>query len=143
MSIPLVYLIDDDDVSHLINQKILNHYLRTRLPVNARLLSFSSAVTALDYLRDAITGEQWSELPEVIFLDISMPILGGWEFLDKLNELLADTPAHLWNDKLRVYILTSSNSPMDKSRSTDYPMVRKYIEKPLHTDLLTQLHIFE
>jgi CheY-like chemotaxis protein len=142
MSTPLVYLIDDDNVSHLVNQKILNHYLRNRLPVNARLLSFSSAETALDYLRDAITGEQWSELPEVIFLDIAMPILGGWEFLDKLQELLADKPAELWNGKLRVYILTSSNSPLDKDRTAHYPMVRRYIEKPLHETLLSSLQLF-
>ncbi len=142
MSIPIVYLIDDDNVSHLVNQKILNHFLDNRLPVRARLLSFSAADTALDYLRDIVLGEQWSELPESIFLDIDMPIMGGWAFLDRLQELLADKPADVWRGKLRIYMLTSSNSPLDKLRSTEYPLVKQYIEKPLNETLLSQLQLF-
>ena len=142
MSIPIVYLIDDDNVSHLVNQKILNHFLDNRLPVRARLLSFSAADTALDYLRDIVLGEQWPELPESIFLDIDMPIMGGWAFLDRLQELLADKPADTWRGKLRIYMLTSSNSPLDKLRSAEYPLVKQYIEKPLNETLLSQLQLF-
>lgn len=139
MSIPILYLVDDDNVSHLINQKIINHYIQLHLPVRARLLSFSSAQSALDYLRDAISGEQWTELPEFIFLDISMPILSGWEFLDRLQLLLDRIDSQLWQGKLRLYLLTSSNSLLDKKRAIQYPLVKGYLEKPLTEKMLSDL----
>ena len=65
-------------------------------------------------------------LPQLIFLDIDMPLMDGFQFLDEFGNLSDKT-----QEKCSIIMLTSSISPADVNRSKKYDYVRKYINKPL------------
>ena len=76
--------------------------------------------------------EKASTPPQVIFLDINMPIMNGWDFLDILNK-------KGWDRLPKIYMLTSSISPEDIQKSEAHPMVDNYITKPLNLEKLGAL----
>lgn len=68
--------------------------------------------------------------PHVIFLDLNMPEMDGWAFLDKMQQK---------NLQQKVYILTSSTSELDRQRSSAYTNVAKFLVKPVEEDLLEEI----
>jgi CheY-like chemotaxis protein len=86
--------------------------------------SFLSAKMALEKLRlDGFA-------PDVLLLDINMPGITGWEFLDQLKAL---------NLEANVYMYSSSIDPDDVKEARNYPMVRDFISKPLDARTIRQL----
>jgi CheY-like chemotaxis protein len=74
------------------------------------------------------------EFPEIIFLDINMPEMNGWDFLEALQEL----PSHLSN-KCRIVMLSSSIDTADIRKARTYAMVEDFISKPLTVDKLNRI----
>ncbi|GGG37354.1 response regulator [Croceivirga lutea] len=73
-------------------------------------------------------------LPEVIFLDINMPILDGWGFLDHYEKLeICKT------DKVVIYMVTSSMAKADLERVQEFKSIKKYIVKPITKEQLTEI----
>lgn len=68
--------------------------------------------------------------PDIIFLDLNMPELDGWGFLDKMREQMIG---------YKVYILTSSTSELDRQRSKEYANVEGFLVKPIEEDVLTKI----
>ncbi|ARS34341.1 response regulator transcription factor [Pontibacter actiniarum] len=68
--------------------------------------------------------------PHVVFLDLNMPELDGWGFLEKMQEQ---------NLRQKVYILTSSTSELDRQRSEAYPNVVRFLVKPVEEELLEEI----
>ena len=92
---------------------------------------FLSPLKALDHLK-AIQKAKDGRFPDIIFLDINMPEMNGWEFLDKFQELKLSHPP-------KFVMLSSSNYHKDKERGKNHPLVFDYIEKPLEEDDLRRL----
>ena len=112
-----LYLIDDDEVVVYLTRNLFKQY-----DLCDRVEIFSSGQHALAQLDALITlGE---ELPEVILVDLNMPVMSGWEFLEKLQTLLG-------HKTVPVFVFSSSINPVDKERSFKYPIVIDYIQKPL------------
>lgn len=116
-------LIDDNFIDNLINRKIL---------LNAgfaeEIIVFESALEALDELK------QQKVKAEVIFLDIRMPVMNGFQFLeafDKLDEQITNG--------VKVFMLTSSYNPADYNTSFASKHVYQYIHKPLNLKTLKEL----
>lgn len=111
------YLIDDDYISNFLTEHAL---IKEKFSEN--ITSFLSAEEALDALRQRMP----MDIPDVIFLDLNMPVMNGWEFLEALapheSELLG---------KCRIYILTSSLALSDTDRAKDYALVSGLIHKPI------------
>lgn len=123
-----ILLIDDDPVINMINKKIIT----LTLP-SARVSAYTHAGLALEQLR------RWAEsdpaqLPDLIFLDINMPEVDGWEFLDELIAL----PQSI-HQKTQVIMLTSSIDIGDIAKSRTYKPVRDFLSKPLSSDNLNTL----
>jgi CheY-like chemotaxis protein len=123
-----VLLIDDDPIFNMINKKII------------QVARFAAKVTSHIDARDALLELQQyidagsSEFPDVIFLDINMPQMDGWEFLEEFQKIPE------FNLKAsQIYILTSSIDPSDIKKSEKYSIIEDFISKPLTSDKLATL----
>ncbi|MCP9200879.1 response regulator [Gramella sp. GC03-9] len=119
-------LVDDDKVINIIHQKIIKQ-LYPRQAIHA----FSEGLKALKYLETLKVHERI-----VIFLDLNMPIISGWEFLKRLQ----DSFYHL---RIEVYVVSSSVASGDRRQALKFPIVKSFISKPLTPLLLKQLAILE
>ena len=118
----VVMLIDDD----LGDQKLYRRIIK-RSGIDAEAICFDYAQDALDYLRQA-------DRPRVdlIFLDINMPGMNGFEFLEAAVRDLEG-----WSSETVVIMLTTSAMPEDADRARSFPVVKDYLVKPLTVE---QLH---
>jgi len=123
-----ILLIDDDPVINMINDKII-----TRTLPSARVTAYTHAGLALDWLRHWAESDP-TQLPDLIFLDINMPEVDGWEFLDGFIAL-----PQAVQQKTLVIMLTSSIDISDIARSRTYKPVRDFLSKPLSSDNLNML----
>lgn len=109
-------IIDDDPITSVVLEKV-----NTTLGFAQEVVSFYSAVDGLDYLLSL--REKNQRLPEVIFLDISMPIVSGWQFLEHYESLSFSGTT--------IYMLTASNDQSDINRAKKFANVEDYLVKPL------------
>ena len=114
-----LYSIDDDKIQHFIIKTLCDN-----TPEVTRQEHFLEAELALQRLTDLKSATL--ELPDVILLDLNMPGMDGWGFLTSLQKVLPEM-----NKKIKVIILSSSESKMERSRSLDFPFVSAYITKPV------------
>jgi len=120
--IDLVLLIDDNDTDNFISRRVIE-----LTEFAQRVVVKSSGQQALDYLQEH--AQSPSDLPDLIFLDINMPIMDGFMFLYEFETLPADI-----QEKSRVIILSSSEDRRDVDKIITNKAVIKYITKPLTQD---------
>lgn len=116
-------LIDDDDPTNYLNRRVLE-----QAGCTDRIQVVQSGQEALDYLS---TG---APRPDLIFLDINMPGMDGWEFLEKYREL----PKAGDGNSVMVMLTTSLN-PDDALRARQIPEVAGYENKPLNDTLMEKI----
>lgn len=115
MSKPKVYLIDDDGPTNVYHDIII----RQSGEFDSYQI-FSSATEALQSLSSTLT------YPDLIFLDINMPIMSGWDFLEELQKREQDQDV-----EPAVVLLTTSLSSRDLDKSENYKEIMQVLEKPL------------
>lgn len=113
-------LVDDDEITNLINVALLS-----RDHDKKDVIAYTNARKALDYLKELVAVSS-DKIPAVIFLDINMPLMDGWEFLEEFQKL----PAGSFS-KCSVFMLSSSIDLEDVEKSKEYPVVQDFISKPL------------
>lgn len=116
-----IFLIDDDKIQNLLIKGIAR-----KINSEINIVYFSNPLEALSNLENKGENEQ----PLLILLDLNMPELTGWEFLERYE---------LFAHKTRVVILTSSIDNSDITRSTSNPSVLEYFSKPLSINQLENL----
>ena len=128
-----VMLIDDNEIDNLINQKMIEASNITK-----HIYTHTGARSAIEFLKniEKLDDLALKVLPDVIFLDIDMPLMDGFQFLDEFEKLGVDA-----KDKCRIVMLTSSINPQDVNKSKKYEYVKKYINKPLSQQNLDKLEI--
>jgi len=120
-------VVDDDPISNTICKLTLEMVLG-----KVDLESFTNPKEALDY----ITEKYAMPVPwkTILLLDINMPIMSGWEFLERFDALSENVKA-----AIDIYILSSSVDPRDKDRSYSNKNVRNYLLKPLTADVIKKV----
>ncbi|MTI22605.1 response regulator [Fulvivirga sp. RKSG066] len=121
-----VLVIDDDEISNFIYTRVISS---TGAADNIK--SCMSGGEALQYLED-IVKNQPEEFPKLIFLDINMPVMNGWDFLNKYQKIV---PKEI-QDSSTLCILSSSVYKDDIDKAHTYPQVSEYVPKPLTSDSL-------
>ena len=124
--IETVLVIDDDD-----NFCFLTRLLLQDAGVGKRVITASNGLEAIKKLRAMAAGGE--KLPELIFLDIKMPVMDGFEFLDQLTKS-PELPLH----DTRIFMSTSSFLPRDKEKASHYP-IAGFITKPLTEEALIDI----
>jgi two-component SAPR family response regulator len=122
-------LIDDDHVFNFLHSKHIE-----KLEMEHDITCFESPTKAFWYLNNLSV----DSLPDIIFLDINMPELNGFELMEKIvherNEIV---------EKLNVFIVTSSLNPTDYEESKKYVSVKGFYNKPLDSEkLITTVNWF-
>ncbi|WP_190277543.1 response regulator [Adhaeribacter rhizoryzae] len=119
--IPQVFIIDDDEMSCY-----LTRFMLKLQQAASDIVTYFDAEEALKAIE---TGLEQGNLPNLILLDLNMPHLDGWEFLDALAPL-----EEKLTNKLKIFILTSSVDPYDEERSRAYSLVSGFLPKPLSAE---------
>jgi CheY-like chemotaxis protein len=126
-----VMLIDDNELDNFINHKIIEgSFFAENIYVN------TSGVSALEFLKNIlITKTPINTLiPDVIFIDINMPLMDGFQFMDEYFKL-----SKKMKQKSKLVILTSSISTQDKNIASKYGNEVIFLNKPLHEESLAIL----
>lgn len=123
-----IWLIDDDPMN--------NFYTSYLLEDNFRSVHVDSFLFAGDALKELQKFPKLKRIPDFIFLDISMPIINGWEFLDACNEL-----CQWMRFRCKVFMLTASENPHDSKMAVAHPLVNGFINKPIQLPFLQKILI--
>ena len=121
----LTYVIEDNSITAAITKILLDKTGRA-----GKVELYGNGQRALTQLTAAV--EEGGEVPDLILLDLNMPLMDGWEFLDELARLPLTRP-------LCVLVLTSSINPADRAKAASYPTVGGYFAKPLDVSGVMQM----
>jgi len=121
-----VLLIDDSEIDTFVTRRLIEC-----TGFSSDVLVRHSAIEALEYLKSPLNSET---LPEIIFLDINMPFMNGFEFIQAFDDLPESTKRHC-----EVIVLSSSYHTDDIEKMTSHPQVKKFITKPLSKEALNQI----
>ncbi|MBP2831160.1 response regulator [Aquimarina sp. U1-2] len=120
-TISLACIIDDDTMYVSLIRRII---LAKNLCQN--LMVFHNGKSAFDYFQVMTSSIDEKNIPEIIFLDINMPVMNGWEFLERYTSI---------ENKLKkasaLYVVSSSINPVDINRAKNNNAVKDYIVKPV------------
>lgn len=122
-----VFIIDDDPIHQRIAQIMISKH-----NLFDEYFSYTEAQKALDFLEENKKNEE--TLPDVILLDLNMPVIDGWDFLETFETLIKE-----FKKDIRVFIVSSSVDEKDVLRSKTYVAVKGFISKPLSPDIIRSI----
>ncbi len=122
-----IFIVDDDPIHQQIAKIMIE-----RQAISSHIRVFSDAQDVLDLLRENVGDVQ--ALPDLILLDLNMPVMDGWEFLEEYATFQEQLPK-----QIRIFVLTSSIDEKDKERVNAYSFVTGYLTKPLSKEIIAHL----
>jgi len=120
-------LVDDDDLTNLIHDMTLKDALGEKVLVE----TFEKPEEALEFIQNTYTE---NSDPTILFLDINMPGINGWEFLERYEKF---SPAV--KSRINIYILSSSVDPRDVRRAEENKNVLGFLSKPLSAENISSI----
>ena len=121
MNYKITWIIDDDPIPRFILTNRLKHH-----QLSETIYEFEHASELISKLRNKTI-----ELPNLVFLDLNMPVLSGWDFLD-----IVEQESLFGKFEVEVVIVTSSIDQEDRDKAKTYPCVKHYLTKPVNIDFL-------
>jgi two-component system, chemotaxis family, chemotaxis protein CheY len=124
---PIIALVDDDKVFQMTASRTIR-----AANLTDRILQFENGEEALAFLKKHAA--DIDSLPDYIFLDINMPFVDGWMFLDDYAEIKQNL-----KKEIRIYMVSSSIDPRDIARAKGNEHVREYVIKPVSREKFVEL----
>jgi len=119
--------IDDDPIDHFLMKHILrgkNYFDTTTYTIYGSLV--------LDYIEEHKSEPE--KLPDMIFVDLNMPLFSGWDFLKRMEQM-----RHEISKDIPVFVISSSLRPDDKATSSSYSFVQDFISKPMDSQEIERI----
>lgn len=123
-----VLLIDDDHINNFIVISKLKN-----LQLVEHINCVENGHQGIDFIKKCIV-EDADKLPQLIFLDINMPVMDGWDFLNEFEKF-----DEIHTSKMHVYMVSSSVYSEDINRSKKYPSIKVFISKPLVKEKIEEI----
>lgn len=117
-SVPKILIIDDDLVS-----QFASRYAVEQSAVKSQIYMYDGALEALEFLNELLENEE--DFPDVILLDLVMPQMGGWEFIENFEKINNNR----FNTK--IYILSAFTNAADREKAKNHPHIAGYYNKPI------------
>ena len=122
-----ICLIDDDEVSQFVSKRII-----LSINPNIQISSYLNGEQALNSFKEIVASKQ--QLPDIILLDINMPVMDGWQFMDEFNKLKSQI-----NQPIDIYMTSSSLDTTDVSRTKMYADIKGFLPKPLDKEAFSKI----
>jgi len=124
-----ILCVDDDPITLMLCKKVIQ-----KSNFSKEIDTAANGEDALNYFDNLVSHNNTSNnnYPQLIFLDLNMPVMNGWEFLDIFSKKEYST--HFSDTK--VVVLSSTIDPHDIDKSKEYPMVIEFLSKPITTEIL-------
>ncbi|WP_462266309.1 response regulator [Mucilaginibacter sp.] len=119
-------IIDDDEIYVFGFKKVL-----TKKHIHPQLIDFQNGLDAIEFLSDPANA---AHLPDVIFLDINMPVMDGWDFAEAFAQIEPNL-----EKSIAIYMVSSSINPNDIMRAKNIPFITDYMIKPIDEDVLVNI----
>ncbi len=124
-----ILCVDDDPITLMLYKMVI-----AKASLSDTVIIAKNGQEALEYYDD-LKSKKDDCFPELMFLDLNMPIMGGWEFLDNFIEAKYKP----YNEKTKIIVLSSTIDPNDIEKVKNYPTIIDFISKPITKEMLEKL----
>lgn len=128
----LILCVDDDPITLMLCKKVIDKTSFSNEIITAQ--NGEKALQYFDAIKISALENNSPKLPQLIFLDLNMPVMGGWEFLDSFS-----SSKYSDFNSIKVVILSSTIDPEDLEKAKKYPMVLDFLSKPITISMLEYL----
>lgn len=127
--LPFIILIDDSEPDLYINSRVIKSKW-----AGSTTQQFSMGKEAINYLK--ANTDIAENIPDIILLDLNMPMMNGFEFLEEYANLSEQVKT-----KCKIYVLSSSFDPDDIKRASENPYVKSFVEKPINAEKINKIKL--
>ncbi len=122
-----ICVIDDEDIIQFIVKTIIEN-----INSDIKILAFKNGEEGIESLKALLASN--NDMPDIILLDINMPVMNGWQFLDEFVKIKSQIAK-----KISIYILSSSTAQEDKGKASAYKDISGYLNKPIQAETLRKI----
>jgi CheY-like chemotaxis protein len=123
-----ILFVDDDPITLMLCKKVIS-----KAAFSNHIITAQNGEEAINLFRNLLDDSE-KTVPELIFLDLNMPIMGGWEFLEEFSK-----PTFKQFHNIKVIVLSSTIDPEDLEKIKEFPMVMNFLPKPISLSMLNKV----